>query len=974
MIAPPIPTARQRQAIEAPLGPLLVLAGPGAGKTFCLIERIRYLIGRLEVAPERIVAVTFTNKAAGEIAHRLRGSLGLAADQVTRSTIHALCVQLLRQYGSAIGLTQGFGIADEEYQTQVLRRAGHRYPAPWPLKYFSQHKILGEPLGDYTAKLFQRYQEILEARGLLDFDDLVVRAEQLIRTRSDVAVEIAARWSYVLIDEAQDLNPFQYAILNRLARDHRNIFMVGDDEQSIFSWTGADPKVLRRFLNDYKITADPIVLNENRRCTREIFTTARRLVAHNPRLHEKELSATRESRWPVLVRHFPDEKAEADWLVADLVRDRDENTLAWGDFALLYRKHSIGEALEARLVEAGIPCQLAEGRALADVKVVKYLIAALRVIQRPGDPILEEQFIKVVLPQSLYDTLRADAEQNRTEFVEWLRQLGRQLPHKDEDGRKIRRCLYVLGNLPVFAERHDDLAGLIGELLSQRVGEYRTILEEHAEEITDPASHPPVTELAQRLTRIRYGRGTAWLPRMGGAELGLAGLLREAGVTMVDYQGPEAKPRTEDVVLESGGDPATRCLELFKALQLVAAESGEGAFRDFVSVDVETTDNDVDGCDVVELGAVRVRDGVVVEDFQRLVKPTQPVSPGSVAIHGYTDEALAGAPDFASVWTEFRAFAADDLLVAHNGHGFDFPVLRRLAKDHPSGNDFLALDTLPLAKLLHTGSRALANLAHSFGIETGREHHALDDARTLAGVFLKLESQKLARARKTSLVSAIDHLAVALALSNPGEKSEARLFLDLGKLFALGRYSKALESYEAERARPGGETTPAREELIERLGGRILMERLRKERTADERYPAAMARLRRLLDSVPETTPLMEQLSDFLDRVALSNTRGGPELDRGRVSLLTLHSTKGLEFPRVYVVGAEDSELPGIKTGNGETKPSEIEEARRLLYVGMTRAMDRLVLTRVDRRDQNPTGGMRFLEEMDLGGVTVGSA
>src|SRR6185369_16242551 len=242
----------------------------------------------------------------------------------------------------------------------------------------------------------------------------------------------------------------------------------------------------------------------------------------------------------------------------------------------------------------------AEGRALADVKVVKYLIAALRVIQRPGDPILEEQFIKVVLPQSLYDTLRADAEQNRTEFVEWLRQLGRQLPHKDEDGRKIRRCLYVLGNLPVFAERHDDLAGLIGELLSQRVGEYRTILEEHAEEITDPASHPPVTELAQRLTRIRYGRGTVWLPRMGGAELGLAGLLREAGVTMVDYQGPEAKPRTVDVV---------------------------------------TTDNDVDGCDVVELGAVRVRDGVVVEDFQRLVKPTQPVSPGSVAIHGYTDEA-----------------------------------------------------------------------------------------------------------------------------------------------------------------------------------------------------------------------------------------------------------------------------------------------------------------------------------------------
>ena len=151
------------------------------------------------------------------------------------------------------------------------------------------------------------------------------------------------------------------------------------------------------------------------------------------------------------------------------------------------------------------------------------------------------------------------------------------------------------------------------------------------------------------------------------------------------------------------------------------------------------------------------------------------------------------------------------------------------------------------------------------------------------------------------------------------------------------------------------------------------MERLRKERSADERYPAAMARVRRLLDAVP-TAPLLEQLTHFLDKVALSDTRRGPELDRGRVSLLTLHSTKGLEFSRVYIVGAEDSELPGFKQGNGEAKPSEVEEARRLLYVGMTRAKDRLVLTRVERRDQNPTGGMRFLEEMDLGGVTVGSA
>jgi DNA polymerase III, epsilon subunit and related 3''-5'' exonucleases len=635
------------------------------------------------------------------------------------------------------------------------------------------------------------------------------------------------------------------------------------------------------------------------------------------------MSATRESRWPVLVRHFPDEKAEADWLVADLVQDRDENTLAWGDFALLYRKHSIGEALEARLVEAGIPCQLAEGRALADVKVVKYLIAALRVIERPGDPILEEQFIKVVLPQALYDTLRADAEQNRTEFVEWLRQLGRQLPHKDEDGRKIRRGLYVLGNLPVFAERHDDLAGLIGELLSQRVGEYRTILEEHAEEITDPAGHPAATELAQRLTRIRYGRGTAWLPRMGGAELGLAGLLREAGVTMVDYQGPEAKPRTEDVVLESGGDPATRCLELFKALQVVAAESGGDAFRDFVSVDVETTDNDADGCDVVELGAVRVRDGVVVEDFQRLVKPTQPVSPRSVAIHGYTEEALADAPDFASVWTEFRALPQAICWSLTMDTGSTSPYCAGWRRTIPQGMTS-SRSTLCLSHGCFTraaghwriwptasGSRPGGSIMHSMTPAPWPGSSSSSKPRSSLGPERRASSPRS--------ITSPSHWRSAI----PERRARQGSFSIWASSSPWAATPRRSNHMRRKRARPGGENAPAREEVIERLGGRILMERLRKERTADERYPAAMARLRRLLDSVPETTPLMEQLSDFLDRVALSNTRGGPELDRGRVSLLTLHSTKGLEFPRVYVVGAEDSELPGIKTGNGKRSPAK---------------------------------------------------
>ena len=136
----------------------------------------------------------------------------------------------------------------------------------------------------------------------------MAQTEVLLRTRPEVATEIAARWDYVLVDEAQDLNPKQYAVLNRLAQDHRNIFIVGDDEQSIYSWTGADPTILRTFLNDYDLRHEPILLDENRRNSRQIFETARRLVAHNPTLHEKSaLRSVRESHYPVLVRHFLDE-------------------------------------------------------------------------------------------------------------------------------------------------------------------------------------------------------------------------------------------------------------------------------------------------------------------------------------------------------------------------------------------------------------------------------------------------------------------------------------------------------------------------------------------------------------------------------------------------------------------------------------------------------------------------------------------
>src|SRR5262249_49437043 len=208
------PSPQQRSAIEAPLGPVLVLAGPGAGKTWCLIERVQYLIRHFGIAANRICAITFTNKAAEEIAIRLRGTLGAEGDALTRGTIHSLCHSLLREFSHEAGIRPGFGIADEDYQRGVLRRLrvpGRRQGQV--LGLFGRHRLQGYVLSGGDPDLYRQYVEELRGRNMVDFDDLISLTECLLRTREDVAKAVRDRWDYLLVDEFQDLNVAQYSIL-----------------------------------------------------------------------------------------------------------------------------------------------------------------------------------------------------------------------------------------------------------------------------------------------------------------------------------------------------------------------------------------------------------------------------------------------------------------------------------------------------------------------------------------------------------------------------------------------------------------------------------------------------------------------------------------------------------------------------------------------------------------------------------------
>ncbi|MEZ4589509.1 MAG: UvrD-helicase domain-containing protein, partial [Gemmatimonadales bacterium] len=214
-------TPRQRQAVEADLEPVLVLAGPGAGKTLCLIERVRFLIERHGLDPERICTVTYTNKAAEEVAGRIRRELGDRADLVYRSTIHSLSVRILREHGSAIGLERGFAIADEEYQLEIL--AKFRVPERFRKKMlgrFTQHRLLGDDLAEEDVRYFERYRTYLAKRRALDFDELLLSVGRLFDEHPEVADRVAAQFDYILVDEFQDLNRAQYGIIKRIGQGH----------------------------------------------------------------------------------------------------------------------------------------------------------------------------------------------------------------------------------------------------------------------------------------------------------------------------------------------------------------------------------------------------------------------------------------------------------------------------------------------------------------------------------------------------------------------------------------------------------------------------------------------------------------------------------------------------------------------------------------------------------------------------------
>jgi DNA helicase II / ATP-dependent DNA helicase PcrA len=401
----------QTQAVAQTDGPVLIFAGAGSGKTRVLTHRIALLLGEHKVAPDRILAVTFTNKAAGEMKTRLERMVGASARDLWVGTFHSMCVRMLRRDGSKAGISPSFAIIDEADQRQLIKDIlddldyDERQLSPgvclheiskaknsliWPDKY---HESQTSFLGERMANVYTEYERRLRESNSLDFDDLIVRTIDLLERDAKVREKYQNKFEYILVDEYQDVNVAQYRLVALLGAKHKNITVVGDDDQSIYSWRGSDYRMILRFEEDFP-GAKVFKLEENYRSTQRILDAANSLVGNNKSRAPKKLFTRRAEGEAITLYAAATERDEARY-VTEKIKQMVRDGAAYKDFLILYRTNAQSRVFEEALIADGIPYRVVGGVGFYARAEIKDVIAYLRYIVNPADALAFKRIVNV---------------------------------------------------------------------------------------------------------------------------------------------------------------------------------------------------------------------------------------------------------------------------------------------------------------------------------------------------------------------------------------------------------------------------------------------------------------------------------------------------------------------------------------------------------------------------------------------------
>jgi len=1038
----------QAEAVYHYKGPLLVLAGPGSGKTRVITYRAAYLIREHQISPESILAVTFTNKAAQEMLNRLHSDALLGETvgmEVWIHTFHAACVRILRQYGERIGLNPRFAVIDENDQEILLSGFIRESKIPedclWLVRDFiSDAKIRLENPSEVNeserlkrfneranednlvidiqdvSSIVRIYQEYLKSHDALDFDDIVSTTVRLLAACNDVKYELQKRFQFVMVDEYQDINMSQYELIRHISNPERNIMVVADDDQSIYSWRGSDPGFIDKFKEQYNPRIVQLV--DHFRSTRKLLRASQSLIEKNTRIKKGSLITDNDSG--DIIYHYSLNDADEEtkfmlWLIRRLIRERHYSP---GQIAIFYRTHKLADRLEQYLVEHKIPVRRIRRESLFNAHI-RSMIGYLRFLCWDLEPDLEKM---INFPDTIMDELtksQLEMLAKNKKLIDLLRNIDSYEEAGPLTKNRIRGFIELVDT--VASSRTDEpiskiMKGLVETLESAR-SPYHT---DDLSAIQNPdslgnlwlavnaiygaiQSGNPIYVLASYgidnysaaeiivYVLQNYLNVTAscyFLPSdmqenasiinslnsdpsdndplyiITGSVDNIPDSIIERAIVIGDsptisvrrtkqdnvlFSSPSTKSCVSALLAGEGGVVSTTALKLCQRLMSLY-ESGNT--DGLVVYDLETISNNVRTAEIIEIGARKIgtkrkKDDDVI--YHQLVKPKNFIPKSSTDIHGIKNEDVNDKPGIQQVLSKFIDFIGDSILVGHNIVEFDNKVISRFMATYMNTElSNRCYDTFIVAKKLFPFENyKLDALADKFGISYNdlRLHRSLGDIALTEQVFRRLRREELIRTEKKSLKELLPLVAIGILEKNAAMEKENIAFYNAAlRYIRYRKYDFSDEEEEVIELQPILHLDAAEEEEAIRF-----LDRMRQEDPPitkdDEEWNAAVSRLQNIVLDF-EHNAYDRSLSSFLNYAALLT--GTDEFENeDKITMMTVHSAKGMEFPVVIMMGMEQGNFPIISRDQTE---AELEEERRLCYVGMTRAKTHLYLTSVKYR------------------------
>ena len=1021
---------KQREAVTHKNGPLLVIAGPGTGKTRVITHRIAYLIREHGIKAENILAITFTNKAAQEMQERVNTEIGEPhGSNIKVSTFHAFCVTVLRKHALRIGLSENFTIFDQELQDEILTESVRAlnlntddYP-PWLLRNIlsdakckSQNPVDTVATTDtYNAETVENlrnvlrgYQDKLTEYDALDFDDLLVKTVELFEQVPDVQQDYHKAIAHILVDEFHDVNSVQYRLLRLLcAPPEHNLMVVADEDQAIYSWRGSNSAYIDDFKADYHPTE--LALDDHYRCSEKILRAAEEVISRNTeRQKQHTLRTHKDAGRDIFHYTFDTPMGEACNLIKVIQNLVTQRNYSYRDIAIFYRTHRLANVLEEQLLREHIPFQriqpthsLAEGNS-------KGILAYLRFIQwqLPQDLEAAVNFPETCIDDLTWVRLKWLAQREDVAFVELLKNIE---AYPQDVGpltrRNVREFWTHLERLSIEIEdeRVDQIILKLFDTLERSRTPYRAeeleVIEKQpelpnlvtaqdvlysaltlGEPVQITASHGIDEYCAAHIiyqtleTYLNHTPQLQLLPPEGNRPKS-----NENGVHLLigDFEHIGESARAARTLLIGTADIAnTDVLRLeaegihsitaLKLCQRLVNRFETPNMTDMVVYDLETTGLNPKTAEIVEIAAHRLSAiGDEVERYYRLVRPPGGHIPQSATrIHGVDTETVKTSPGIEIVLPEFLGFIQNRILIGHNVAEYDNPILardlRRYLKRDLSAPHY---DTLATARRLFPRQRcSMSALAEKFEIEHGRLHSALEDVRVNREIFKELIRIDAHKREAKSLPELLPFVGLGiLAKTEDVARSaetltETDTFLNVAKRCVQTHNIGPLENLPLDPT----EAAHARE-LMETLQGATVREF---SEDADWRQ-----RRIQFMNAVLHFESISDEhgLINFLDYQKLLTNIDELDNKTEQLTLMTLHAAKGTEFPVVIIIGMEEGSFPMWRQ---HTTAAELEEERRLFYVGMTRAQAQLYLSSVTYRfgDRDRASSM-FIREIPSNSV-----